>query len=512
MEYIKATLQSGGTVYGLQTYFPYTDKIFFSNIDALLKDEEYFNNIINQFIKLYNNEIVFDYKEIRKHKCIVPVIYKGSNKFTKINKKIAKTLSTKLDMEYKENVFSSIFDKPDIRDAYTAKSKIDAIIEDRLIINNSIIFVDCCCSTGNIFNAINIACIKKNKRQDFIIDPFLDEEDNYNFEEINDENDYDDICITFEEDEDFLKQNKLIDDNHAFSMLENEKSFASPLISNKNFEEDHYNFTFLSFGIRYNAVDINNSKIVELINSNNILINENKNDNYIVKIKKLFDEKDVKIDFNNHFILGIGENGYGKSTAMKIAVFALNNFDTKYKSLVPFYFDEIEVYKVKKIRDNYFDETLEVPVYDYESISVGDLIYCYKYGYGKVLKLKNKGATIKFENEMEEKNMHISFLRIIKNGNIVKKKYLVDFLDADGIVFYKQIVEEGACIDFSILDILGIKIEHRFLEQIYFNDFYEGQRSIIFTNYTMSENDKELLINTIDNECFLEYKIKYLDL
>ena len=65
MEYIKATLQSGGTVYGLQTYFPYTDKMFFSNIDALLKDEEYFNNFvnavgrINPFVFLFKKDFVF---------------------------------------------------------------------------------------------------------------------------------------------------------------------------------------------------------------------------------------------------------------------------------------------------------------------------------------------------------------------------------------------------------------------------------------------------------------------
>lgn len=117
------------------------------------------------------------------------------------------------------------------------------------------------------------------------------------------------------------------------------------------------NVTFLVYNIRIDATKLRNTYIEEIKEIENDIINQ-VNDGIVVKIKGLFDKKDVTVDLRNSISIVIGENGIGKSTAYRIATLATNHtyegllglLSYPFKEILIFYFDKNQnCYKKEKI-------------------------------------------------------------------------------------------------------------------------------------------------------------------
>lgn len=99
MVYISKLL-SNKNLYSLYTYKPYDDNRFFNKIDSLICDEDEptdnFKRIIEDYVNLYKDELVFNLKTKRNYDYICPVI--SNDKFYKLNKMISKYISDELNV------------------------------------------------------------------------------------------------------------------------------------------------------------------------------------------------------------------------------------------------------------------------------------------------------------------------------------------------------------------------------------------------------------------------------
>ena len=265
MVYISKLL-SNKNLYSLYTYKPYDDNRFFNKIDSLICDEDEpsdnFKRIIEDYVNLYKDELVFNLKTKRNYDYICPVI--SNDKFYKLNKMISKYLSDELNVPMLMDFFNETsIAKVDYKDKYTKDDSIEFTINEKFL-DNDILFIDVLCSTGVVL--------------DFIASKF----------------------------------------------------------------NENVNVDFITVGVRFNAPDIDNSKIksIEELDFN---VDCLFNDGYVVEIKGLFNKKDVIVDLRRNLSIVIGANGDGKSTAYKIATLATSNYIGDILKLSKFYFNSIQI-------------------------------------------------------------------------------------------------------------------------------------------------------------------------
>lgn len=162
---------------------------------------------------------------------------------------------------------------------------------------------------------------------------------------------------------------------------------------------------YFAYGVRSNAEIINNSKIKRISEYSYEYDVKNKIQGYSVKIYGLFGEKNVEVDLRDQFSINIGENGYGKSTAAKMAVLGMihtigGDEDTN-RELQKYYFDKIEVY--------YHDYYYNFP------------------------ELEND------ENIVNDNNRHV-----------------VRFIDSNDFCFHQQSIRDGQFINCALLKVFGL--------------------------------------------------------
>ena len=163
---------------------------------------------------------------------------------------------------------------------------------------------------------------------------------------------------------------------------------------------------YLSYGVRFNAENTSDSKIKKISEYNYEYDEKNKVQGYSVKIYGLFGEKNVEVDLRDHFSINIGENGYGKSTATKLAILTIrhmvNNSDGEVcEELLKYYFEKIEVY-----------------YHDY----------------------------------------YYSFPEIENDEDVVHKndQYVVRFVDSNDFCFHQQLIKKGKYINCAPLTVFGL--------------------------------------------------------
>ncbi len=145
---------SGVNVFSLFEYRAYTDKDIFNKIESINKDSDKYNqdcfdSIIEELIKIYKGEIIFYSKYLRTVKYISYV--RSTEKFNKINKDIVCVLAKKLGLEAID-ICDYNNAKSDVRDAYINEENCIDIYLNNQYKNKPILFI--------IPNTINITRIK----------------------------------------------------------------------------------------------------------------------------------------------------------------------------------------------------------------------------------------------------------------------------------------------------------------------------------------------------------------
>lgn len=228
------------------------------------------------------------------------------------------------------------------------------------------------------------------------------------------------------------------------------------------------NNLYLCYGIRFNSHTLNNSNILEL-NEYDFDVDgfNDKKPGYFVRIYGLFGDKNVEVDFRDDFSIVIGENGFGKSTATRLALLALKSLEIRQKDvswifeddkeepinvinqLARFYFDKIKIY--------YSDYFVNLNLIDgsgkkYE-IKKGNRVYSLKFGKGLVIAAESTSCHVQFDDvNVGIKHMSKSYLSLLNDkGEILKDEYKVSFVDENNYCFHEQLVEAGGCINIDEL-------------------------------------------------------------
>ena len=105
---------------------------------------------------------------------------------------------------------------------------------------------------------------------------------------------------------------------------------STGIIFNKISEVVKSQNLYLTYGLRFNCTLLNNTNIncVEEYEFNSEYLDK-KNPGFLVRIYNLFGNKNVEVDFRDNFSILIGENGYGKSTATRLALLALEHINSE---------------------------------------------------------------------------------------------------------------------------------------------------------------------------------------
>lgn len=472
MNYLKMLLKTDVFAYGLREYFPYTDKPFFKTLDDIIVDESLVESLGHLFVKLYKDELIFEYPNVDSHKYITFVKHE-SKKFENMNRKLTEKIASILNIDVVYDYFDECsVPRVDIRDDYTKESFCPSIAINEKYINTPIIIFDCCCSTGVIFENIS------NKEK--------------------------------------ISKNNL----------------------------------YLVYGVRYNCHELNKTYIKSLSSYEFDSSKYNfKNPGYLVRIFGLFGNKNVEVDFRSPFSIFIGENGFGKSTAVKIALLAMKLIDSEFVDEFNNTSDELEKADVYTQLSSYFFEKIEIYYsnyyYDFDLLreidekavhnNIGERVFHDKFGYGNITNVYNDQYTILFDdNKIGIKTIISSKIQFI-NENNNSKKHLIRFWDINDFCFHEQYVNDNGYIDIEelkslkllddskIKEILSKKIDHsqdfkidrNVLEYDYIKEIGEygtALEKVIFYEETIPSKNELLALST-DNQIneFLE-KINILEL
>lgn len=195
------------------------------------------------------------------------------------------------------------------------------------------------------------------------------------------------------------------------------------------------NNVYLTYGVRFQATELNNTDIIKVeeyeFNSENYDLIE---PGYYVRIYGLFGDKKVEVDFRNAFSISIGENGYGKSTSVKLALLALqfllkpSDLDNKKIDFLDIEFD-----------DDFNNEINDNILNSDEGLSEKELISTMsKYYFEKI--------EVYYSDYYYNCNENID-----KCNDDLDNSHVVSFLDNCGYCFYKQIVKNNEFINIKEL-------------------------------------------------------------
>lgn len=250
-------------------------------------------------------------------------------------------------------------------------------------------------------------------------------------------------------------------------------------INSGNLEKDK--ILYLTYAFRFDINLVNNTRIIREIENRpvDILINDDYKPGYVVKIYGLFGTKNVMVDLRNEFTIDIGENGYGKSTAIKLATMAIKLFEQETKKEVEkndndfcsFDFgdeksDGEEYYDEKKDEISKYDfikyyfEKIEVLYYGYyfdsivnnsnnsniHPLKVGDRVYHNVVEeYGIILDISKEYITINFE-QCGLRKIGAKFRNAIKHideyGNAKNNYYNLFVYDKDYLLLNEVVNED----------------------------------------------------------------------
>lgn len=205
---------------------------------------------------------------------------------------------------------------------------------------------------------------------------------------------------------------------------------------------------YLCYGFRFNAGVINNTSIKRVTESEfSIDPYMEKNDGFFVRIFGLFGKKNVQVDFRDKFSICIGENGFGKTTAFKLALLSIQyvinhknagpydlieDLSDYYLNLISrFYFKKIEIYYTGHLLKNDNGSSLLIGSLQYEDV------------------IPSKKTLIEAIND---KNV-ASFLEGLSSSEFetITRKIILD--DRSIEMDYKNIeMENNAQINFNIID------------------------------------------------------------
>ena len=213
---------------------------------------------------------------------------------------------------------------------------------------------------------------------------------------------------------------------------------------------------YLAYGVRYNSINLNKSHTISIedyeFNPEKYMVTE---PGYFVRIYGLFGSKDVEVDFRNPFSICIGENGYGKTTAVKLALYALKEYSNKdikkdkLSILANYYFDKIEIYYSDWfISNNYNKESMNNP-----AIAIGDRVFNKELGKGTVIGEQDGILEVLFDDKSYgTRKIDKKLLSVVdEKENIIPNQYIVSFKDKEDNCFYQQIVPENGLINIKEL-------------------------------------------------------------
>ena len=274
--------------------------------------------------------------------------------------------------------------------------------------------------------------------------------------------------------------------------------FENLQVNNKLSEDNLY----LSYGIRYNSQNLNNTYVNEVEEYEfDPSKYDSKSHGRIVRIYGLFGTKNIEVDFTKRIIVGIGENGFGKSTASKIALLAIEYYENSmslsvdYKhntslELSKYYFDKIEVYYTKQ--DYNTENSIIEDVYALQTrIFYSDVI-----PFKKELINDAEGDTLLFLKTIDRKDYENIVRKIIINDRTIE-------LDYNNILFKYKIDVNVNEIDRFLRDIV-IPIDR------YKETYCSNYKKYIYYNCAKSRNLVPKFSKTIVKLDFYSEYEKYL--
>ena len=304
---------------------------------------------------------------------------------------------------------------------------------------------------------------------------------------------------------------------------------STGIIFNKLSTEKNNNNLYITYGIRFNSNNIENTYVTDI--NNNEFDDDNfdtKKPGYFVRIYGLFGEKDVEVDFRDSLSILIGENGFGKSTATRLAFLALkayceieskknydninwndlysqnfldnNNKNDKHNVndilsiLAPFNFKKIEIYY-----SDYFYEIEELDDIKNNKITpqLHERVYSKFFGKGTIVNIVDNVCEIIFDEIPEQIKKIASYAleRLDENGNIIatKSKHKVSFIDKNGELFHEQYILNDKYLDLEFFKNHNILIDENNIEimgnkKICKRDIF-GAWNIAVDNLTIKVND-----------------------
>ncbi len=188
--------------------------------------------------------------------------------------------------------------------------------------------------------------------------------------------------------------------------------------------------TFIAYNIRTDSPKLKKTYIedIKLIENE---ITSQVNDGIVVKIKGLFNEKDVTVDLRNSISIIIGENGIGKSTSYRIASLATNHTYEGLLGLLSYPFNEILIFYFDKAGNCYKKEKI---VY-YDLLPKKDALQnIFKslnsfYEYDEIFKDLNLDEILLnninlFLNKLDEKEYHKIYKKILTKNPTYKYDFI----------------------------------------------------------------------------------------
>lgn len=234
-------------------------------------------------------------------------------------------------------------------------------------------------------------------------------------------------------------------------------------VINEVFNDNSYNrdSLFLVYGVRFNASELKNT-LIESVEEYDYLpktTDENKS-GFLVKVYGLFGYKNVEVDFRNDMQIDIGENGFGKSSATRLALLALD-YDCGKKektklAISKYYFDKLDIlYYGLDDKQNYCCALRQTINYDDMIISKEELLEA------------NKGLLNDFLNSISSAEYRTIIRKIILDDRSIA----IDYNNLN--LKYRQKNYDFKEIDKVIRDSVKVSKEnHKLIETLYFNKHY----------------------------------------